>query len=311
MLASASQQNGIGPPAGCVLGDQYTSKIPSAPLILFTLPNTDPDYGGRGIDLGPAYPGIGADFLPTGQQHRVAGLAVTHWRYEDRRSAQAVLPFLFIGPANFTRDQDFLRQNGITMLFGIKPSQHSIFITAPAQRSARELQIPCHLVDANSLHDMTALYKTAIPAINQHLTEQHALHQSNPQQYPNSGKVFIFCESGNHHSAALAAAYIMKTFQDVDHLKAMQCVLTTRFSCDFDDTMRQSLLTWNNWLEAERSVHEALKSPLLFPEANQVRLVKQKRSFTRDDDDDDLMEVDGEEDAERFRGRRMTPFLDE
>jgi serine/threonine/tyrosine-interacting protein len=309
MIATPPTQTGISPPPGCALGDQYTSKIPSPPLILFTLPNTDPEYGGRGIDIGPVYPDVGADFLPAGQRHRVTGLAITHWRYEHRREAQSVLPFLFIGPASFARDKEFLRQNGITMLFGVKPSKYSIFITGPAERSARELQIPFHLITADNVHDMTALYKSAIPQLNQHLSQMHALHQMNPQQHPSSGKIFLFCESGNHHSSALAAAYIMKTFHDVDHLKAMQCLMTSRFSCDFDETFRQSLLTWQNWLDAERSVNEALRSPTLFPEAGNIKLVKQKRSFCREEDEDE-MEVD-DDDAERFQGRHITPFIDQ
>lgn len=308
-MASSPSPATTHEPSGALLGDVYSNRIPSPPAIYVEIPNTDKNYGGREIEIGPVDPSSDADFLRPGQMSQVAGMAITMWSYENRRAAQPILPFLFIGPASFTRNQGFLKENAITMLFGIKPSRHSIIVTAPAQRSANELGIPLHMVDADSTNDMTSLYKNVIPIMNQHLSQMAILHDTDSTRYPSPGRIFLFCDSGNHYSASLAAAYLMKTFYNVNHLKAISCVMTSRFSCDFDDTMRQSLLTWNNWLEAERNVCEALKSPSFFPTSGPVKLMKQKRSFCQDVEDDE-MEVDGVNDEERFAGRRMTPFID-
>src|SRR5277367_5911074 len=42
------------------------------------------------------------------------------WRYEQRRSAQDITPFLFLGPKIAAQNTDWIRQNGITMMVSVR-----------------------------------------------------------------------------------------------------------------------------------------------------------------------------------------------
>ena len=61
--------------------------------------------------------------------------SVSDWSYESRRTAQQILPFLYLGPTNVTRDLSLLREKGITMIVSFRNAAMA-HIKSPAPESS-------------------------------------------------------------------------------------------------------------------------------------------------------------------------------
>jgi hypothetical protein len=155
----------------------------------------------------------------------------------------------------------------------------------------------------------------------------HQIAQTNPDKAIGPGKIFIFCESGNEKSAAIAAAWMMETFEGVDYIRAIQVVMKGRFCSNFNDVVKNALCQYEVILKAKRDVQRAnvssgavqnVAGSLTLPD----QIIGRKRSLQRDHsggwDRDDAMDEDVDEmewsdsdmmDAERFEGRSSAPFL--
>ncbi|KAF2668664.1 hypothetical protein BT63DRAFT_425951 [Microthyrium microscopicum] len=287
--------------------EAYTNRMPSAPTILLPLPVTNQTHRSQGISVGPAFSRPGqpdnVDYLFNHEPYFIQGLEVHGWKYEYRRNAQVILPYLWIGPSSVTHKAEYLRTEGFTLLLGIQPSKFPQFITGPAIKASRELGIECRTLTADNTNQLISQYDEAAYIINCHVNKFYHAKQTDPSiQDP---KVLIFCDSGNNKSAAVAATYLMSTFSGVDHLLAMQALMTRRFCCDFDENIRQSLQNYQDILEAKRqtSAARAANHQFLAPS-------RPKNKRERDDDDDDMMVDQMADDAERFIGRQNTPFQD-
>ena len=230
------------------------------------------------------------------------------WKYEQRRMAQQVLPFLYLGPMSAAKDRNFLQREGITLVIAVRNT-----MSAQAQllrsKAAQELGIDTKMIDVAGNQELIAAFPRAIEAINSHLsamwqqdqarrTQTAATGQAHLQSTP--GKVLVFCESGNERSATLVTAYIMAMYS-TDLIKAIQVVQAQRFAVAFDDSLRNLLLTYETILKAKRDVVQADNRLLGLPggfrdpgasAGNDKRIGKgSKRTF--DDVYDDDMETDG------------------
>src|ERR1700712_4572036 len=52
----------------------------------------------------------------------------------------------------------------------------------------------------------------------------------------------------------------METFEGIDHLRAMQILVSRRFCSNFDETMKGVLCAYNDILRAKRDVQHAIGS---------------------------------------------------
>jgi len=222
------------------------------------------------------------------------------WKYESRREAQAILSYLYLGPSSAARDVDFLREKGITMLLVIRDTTTASFFSG--RKAARELGIVSESIDVQGNLELIRAFPRAIKIINDHLIQSyHAMNasvqsSSSPGFLPACGKVLVWCESGNERSVATVAAFLMATY-DFDFMEAIQHIQSRRFCIALDDGIKHTLLSYNQLLQARRSVSTA-------------SVVRMKRS--RDEVEDDLdVEMDVgmlDDDSLRFEGRHFAPF---
>ena len=234
------------------------------------------------------------------------------WKYEHRRKAQMILPFLHLGPAQAAKDVNFLRTEGITMVLAIR---HRSMFPAPQLRGtlrvAEEQGIDTYAVDVLSNQELIAAFPIATEVINRHLV--NVRNRSLPQnafqnmdsslQQPAMGKVLVVCESGNERSAAVCIAYMMDMVEEFDGVTAAQFCQAQRFCINIDDSMKGILGTYWDILQAKRMVeasglgHNAQQLPQTGALVNGG-----KRSIDRAYEFEEEMETD--------EGREFTPFRD-
>ena len=185
------------------------------------------------------------------------------WKYEQRRMAQQILPFLFLGPVSAARNSTFLRDNGITMVLAIRN-----IMSAQAKllnsKAAVELGIECAFVDVAGNQELIAAFPKVFNVINAHLSSMYQQSQTKkaaqdlgPGEHPPiPGKVLVFCETGNERSAAVVAAYIMAMYS-LDLIPALQIVQAQRFAVAYDDSLKNLLVAYGAILQAKRDVVHA------------------------------------------------------
>ena len=234
--------------------------------------------------------------------------SVLNWRYEQRRDAQMVLPFLYLGPMSAAKDQKFLTEEKITLILAVRDraAAQANFLTS---RTAERLQIPSQVIDVADGLGLIASFPRGIDMINSHLSEMYQHHsqtasQSSDGSPTNPGKVLVFCETGNERSAVMVVAYIMAMYS-MDLRQAVQFVQTRRFAVAFDDPLKHLLSTYEMMLSAKRDVHKASTG------GGMTGPNHQKRTLGESDDEEDpgtgLMR-----DHERFMQRPgLAPFMDE
>jgi hypothetical protein len=309
--------------------EEYNNQIPNLPIISVPPPIVSDGLVQR-LDIGPPVfnpdPLYNVDFLKETDYVNVSSYG--NWQYKMRREAQPVVPFLYVGPVSNAKNKEFLRENGITMLVGVQPrSPFGIKLTEAAIRSAKELDLANEIVEIGDPHELISAFPIATRAINRHLAWMHRIAQTNPDKDIGLGKVFVFCESGSEKSAAIAAAWLMETFEDVSCIRAMQIILTRRFCCNFDEVLKNVLRHYEVILKAKRDVQRATASGGALQDvassfSHSGQIIGHKRSLRRDDasdwDRDGAMDEDVDEmessdwdmmDAERFEGRSPAPFL--
>jgi serine/threonine/tyrosine-interacting protein len=226
------------------------------------------------------------------------------WKYEHRRTAQSILPFLFLGPSAASRDIEYIKNNGITLLLAIRNTATAQARLLSGAKTANELGIASDHVDVEGNQQLIAAFPKAVKLINDHLIHMYNLQQSGATQM--SGKVLVFCESGNERSASVIAAYIMATFS-MDMVQAIQFIQSQRFCVAFDDGLKLLLQSYEQLLRARSSVALA---KVITPGLVNNQSVTTKRG--RDDyADEDNVDIDMDDDIARF-GNRSTfaPFVD-
>lgn len=179
------------------------------------------------------------------------------WVYEERREAQAILPFLFLGPSSTAQDKDFLRRSGVTLLVAVRANEslHARLITSLT--TGNELGLETEVIIASSTQELISKLPAAIQTINNHL-QRLSSSQPSTVDLPGDtqlrgGKVLVFCENGNDRSPAIVLGYLMAMF-NLSVIEAIHAVQSQRFCISADESLKQMLLDFQDLLRAKRDV---------------------------------------------------------
>ncbi|KAL8669603.1 MAG: hypothetical protein Q9168_005811 [Polycauliona sp. 1 TL-2023] len=231
---------------------EWTYRVPSPPRAYVPPPLIQTH---KGVPAVPFIQYLNYDFEFTGFSNTdhlktvaydnfVTKHAMIDWKYEARRDAQEILPFLFLGPISAARDPSFLSQQGVTMLLAVRDIK-VVSARLLGSKAALELDIPCATVDTSGNQELIGQFPRGIDIINSHMSD---VRESTAPR-----KVLVFCETGNERSAAMVVAYLMAMYS-MDFVKAIQLVHAQRFSVAFDDSLRDLLRTFDSMLRARRDV---------------------------------------------------------
>ncbi|KAM0421505.1 hypothetical protein ACHAPT_010679 [Fusarium lateritium] len=296
----------------------YTFRPPSPPFI--HIPPTAHGNGAESIPgLLPSYENVDPQQL-TPKDVAIITQNVTHaptdrasdWSYEQRREAQPLLNFLYLGPNSVARDRKFLKREGITMVLVARDARMAGMKLMSIENVTQALDIEVHYVDMEGYDNMISSFSNTIRAVNDHLLSiYHSQAQGRSKDgslvvEPSTfrrGKVLVACETGNDRSAAMAAAYIMALFGK-DMITTVQFISVQRFCCCFDEEVKRKLQSWEDILRARSQV------------ASQAKHAGHGKRHI-----DEVMDVDmqGNADAadaialdhDRFQGRdAFVPFVD-
>lgn len=182
------------------------------------------------------------------------------WKYEMRRLAQAILPFVFLGPSSIARDSEFVKSAGITLLVGARSTksiQTRPTFLDPSKFSSSE-GIQTLTFDYDHQADFISRAIPTIRAINDHLESTCITVHGQDVPFV-SGKVLIFCETGNDRSALLTAAYLVIVF-GIDAIAAVHAIQSQRFCISPNDDMKNILFDLEAITRAERQVSQARAS---------------------------------------------------
>ncbi|MCJ1299426.1 hypothetical protein MMC08_002218 [Hypocenomyce scalaris] len=313
----------------------WTFRVPSPPRIIVPPPALDGngmpdltidrvasrDFESSGFD--------NAEFLRTVTYGDfVTANNMLDWKYEQRRMAQGILPFLFLGPVSAARDKEYLQREGITMVLAVRNTM-SAQAKLLGSKAASDLQIHHAAVDVAGNQELIAAFPRAIELINSHLSTMYKRQQGKNATRNQSvlkdggatpGKVLVFCESGNERSAAVVAAYMMAMYS-MDLIKTIQIVQAQRFCVSLDDSLKNLLQSYETIIQAQRDVAAshiawAADGPLHEPQtvAKTASTGKSAKRTLDEAYDMDIQMGDGNEhmDDGRFEKREGdAPFLDD
>lgn len=176
------------------------------------------------------------------------------WKYESRRQAQPILPFLFLGPSSAARDQALIQQTGVTFLLAVRSAAavkaRPSFLDPGYFPTSTGLETSTF--DLDTPYDLITNLRPTIKVMNDHL-QRTCLKVPVTSIDDIRGKILVFCESGNERSTVLVAAYIMILY-GVDAITAIQVIQSQRFCINVDDGMKRMLLDLETILRAERDV---------------------------------------------------------
>ncbi|MCJ1404517.1 hypothetical protein MMC11_007743 [Xylographa trunciseda] len=323
---------------------QWSYRVPSPPRVIVPPPQTN-GAGFPDVHIGNGGP---ADFESNGFANSEFLKTVTYaygdvssvdsmlnWRYEERRMAQKILPFLYLGPLSIARDVDFLKREQITMIMAVRNTQ-AARANLLNSKAALTLGIESCTIDVAGTQELIAAFPRAIATINTHLSHTYEEQQrrnaelqalGQPPQTSLPGKVLVFCETGNERSATVVAAYIMAMFC-MDLIPAIQLVQAQRFCVSFDDSLRFLLQSYEAILRAKRdvdksrtdsiasavSIHPYMQHQPSSDVTTEGRIGRPSKR-TLDESYGDDMDVDGADtlhDDGRFERRDgFAPFLDQ
>ena len=233
------------------------------------------------------------------------------WKYEQRWTAQRILPFLYLGPFSAAKDAAFLHERGITMVLTVRDT---LLAKAKLLRlEATDLGVESKTLDVAGSQGLIAAFSRGIEMINTHLQAM----ESRPHGVP--GAVFVSCETGNDRSALMVAAYIMAMFS-MSFVHAIQIVQAQRFAAIFDDSARNLLQAFNEILQAKRDVFQACSGEdkhgqdADFGRTDGIQTALAVRKRTLDNIDAEDMELDMDEDGrstiQRARRQGQPPFCE-
>lgn len=316
---------------GVVRTASFTNRPPSPPYL--HIPTPARENNNKSLTLTPSYASVDPQNLTPEDLRIITGGRVQEasdnykstWKYEDRRKAQPILDFLYLGPLAVARDHEFLREQGITMLLAVRDASMSHLRLIAVEKAAAELNLQSEYVDVASLNQLIHDFPSIIARINDHLlrvykSQLQAVNDAGNVAIDTStfrrGKVLVFCETGNERSAVVVAAYMMAIY-DVDMVNAVQFVSAQRFCATFDEEMKYLLRSFGDILDAQRMVsaeaqqadsHQTIAVPPVFGGPAVPAPASKKRCIGDTMDEDDL-EEDSLMDHDRYEDRAaFTPY---
>lgn len=291
----------------------YSLRPPSPPSI--TIPIVPRHEGGSELyTVTPSPDNLGAieltteelDIVTRGEPQKAVDLAAT-WSYEQRREAQSILDYLYVGPTRVVRDQAYLEKNDISMIIVVRDARMGPGGLRSVDQACEASGIEPYYVSLQNLQDFIHRLPDFIRRLNVHMLRLHYERQP-ATTVPRRGRILITCDTGNDTSAALAAAYIMAVFGTTMH-QAVQFISIQRFCCTFDEETKRMLQAWEDILAAGAAVVAGNRMT-----ASQHSAPKQKRGHDAMMDADPNMPGGGMSDIsdmERFSGRAaFAPFAD-
>lgn len=201
-------------------------------------------------------------FKSLGQESFRSAFRLMEWQYDQRREAQMILPFLYIGPTSSARDLDFVKREGITYLLGIRGPLPYHARIVDADKCAAMHGIESGNVIVADDQDLIKSLPDIIRGINEHICCCPAHHTGATTASGNDirskpwKKVLIFCETGNERSAAVAIAYLMAIL-NYDVQTAFINVQGRRLCCNLPESLKRVLQTFGSILAARRDVMKA------------------------------------------------------
>ncbi|KAL4944457.1 hypothetical protein BDV06DRAFT_187368 [Aspergillus oleicola] len=225
------------------------------------------------------------------------------WTYNLRRTAQRILPFLYLGPWSCLSNQQWLRDEGITLLLAVRDQRLAQSRLFSGQKAAAAVGIESESFDIASNSDAIARLPTVIRRINDHIYP--TLNPETGEVLPTK-KVLVFCETGNGLSALVAVAYCM-VMLNMTLSQALNFIHSQRFCIDMEDGLKPMLAAFEDVLEAkqdvERSNRAVAGSSLAVPPA---AVLSKKRSFADQVGDEvmeDAMEMEASKPPAPFQDR--------
>lgn len=249
----------------------------------------------------------------------VATNMANDWKYEQRRQAQHILDFLYLGPSGVIRDREYLKREGVSMIIVARDSRLVTRELRTLTAARDELGIEAAYVDIPGREHTVGKFPDVVRLINDHLLsvyhgQMQGKHDDGQMLLDAAdfkrGKVLVTCESGNSLSAVLVAAYIMAVFgKDVP--TTVQFINIQRFCVCFDEDLKRSLVTWSDILHAQAAVG---RSQLSSHQGANTTTNKKRGLNTSGAEDEyglDTDMADDNRDEERFSGRAgFAPFRD-
>ncbi|KAI1776654.1 phosphatases II [Hypoxylon cercidicola] len=309
----------------------YSTRPPSPPSVVIPAPIMSDVT--ECIKIVPTYENVDPASLSVedlkiitqNHKHQLAQDSAHGWTYESRRVAQPILDFLYLGPSTVSRDRQWLRDNGITMLLAARDSRHAGVQLMANAKLAQELGIQAEYVDVANYTELIQAFPSAVGKINDHMLNVFRGQRLTNTDVPlgngkmaippgeiRRGKVLVFCETGNDRSAGVVVAYLMSVF-GMSMIEACQFIHFKRFCVGLSEDLRFLLRSYEDILVAQRTVHRhelGNTSNLVGHGSSQVK--KSKRGFS-DTLDEEMGEADETTapDHERFNNRpTFVPFID-
>lgn len=301
----------------------YSARPPSPPSIIIPAPAaynpSDP------VVVVPSYHNIDPASLSPEDLNIITGnlrSQVAHdqagtWNYEDRRTAQSILDYLYLGPGSVARDQKWLRENNITMILAARDKRFAqVQLLAGPARVASKLGIHTEIIDVADNLELIRTFPRVIRLVNDHILQNY--RKQNTQHSEDSCKmtldvnnfqqarILIFCETGNDRSAGIIIAYMMAVF-GMKMADACQFVHMRRFCISLDEDMKGILMTYEGILKAEREVHQHQLSAPMAQRPKNARGIEE----TMGEDDEEMTDVPSQFrlDQDRYKDRAVwQPF---
>ena len=234
------------------------------------------------------------------------------WSFDMRRKAQAITPFIYLGPSTSLKDTAFLDSTGITFLLAVRSGKaarsHPNYLNPSTSPAAIDRQTATF--DVDSSYDFIINVKSVIKSVIDHL--QAGTEKSFISMKSVKAKILVCCETGNDRSAAFVAALLMVIYGCSAH-EAEQVIYAQRVSVSVEEEMRRMLLTLEGILAAERQV---ITSKLGDQEqsfsSNNAHTISSKKRGHEDydmDDDEEMGESDKLQMGEETRAG-IAPFAD-
>ncbi|KAL2813725.1 protein-tyrosine phosphatase-like protein [Aspergillus granulosus] len=258
---------------------QYTQR-------LATVNHPDVHYYGFSFNASER-PGFGTHRYPEGEfvspgffQHLDPSMfalpeSEIDWSYSLRREAQRILPFLYLGPWSCLSNKQWLRDEGVTLLLGVRDERLAKLRLVSGHKAAADLGIESDSFDVSGSQDVIARLPQAIRRINDHIYPS----RDPVTGQPISKKVLIFCETGNGLSATVVVAYLMVMLNmELGH--ALNFLHSQRFCIDMEDGLRPLLSAFEAILVAKGDVENARKAAVANSSlAAPTMTLSKKRSF--------------------------------
>lgn len=210
----------------------------------------------------------------------------TNWQYSHREQAQAILPWLYLGPVKSARSRDFLEQTSITLVVNIRQDScnPNLRRTPLAISVPEQMGIQAELITVKDTQSLAAQFESTSRLISEHLERKRS-------ETP-TGKVLVCCESGNDRSAAIAAAYLVDALK-ISLIEAGQLLQYRRFSVNLDESLKGVLQAYEQYSIARREVsasngNAAHQAPFPAKAGTGLKRKSLKRSAREDDDDIDM-----------------------